>query len=292
MATTAVGGKALADCSLMGLSVTGNQIALSYDPFDATPVTQPIHVKLTGKDCEGAQVSVVAVAEPGYPLAGGTLNLSATPVPLRVGIVDPSGAAQLYASALSSPSGPASETRMSGASQSSEFEPLVVVIDPGQPVGAGVYVGRVRLLARVEGDDGGDSSVSEAVDVNISAVASLRLAVGSETKIELGEISPNEISDPVFFDAYANVGYRLVVSSEKAWKLTRTGLGGDGIAYEVLLSDSGSKISEGGKRSFGFDRPGLTGRRNHKIQVKISDFLSQPAGGYSDQITIEIRALA
>lgn len=185
---------------------------------------------------------------------------------------------------------------------------LKLNVQPGQAVPPGDYHAELYLFLCVLNDGGScdsDSIRQTALPISVHVRRSLLLAALSAPFIPVGELQPNVTSAPLYFDAYANVKYELVLVSDHDFMLEPGGWGrdrghgkghdqSDGVPYVPLVSGTAvtasSSIRGSKGRKIDFPVPGNGGRQRHTFAVKILPFSNRPAGLYGDVLTLCIRA--
>ena len=131
---------------------------------------------------------------------------------------------------------------------------------------------RAPLLAEERLDNGNNpqgDNVITPFDLIITVGPAVGLAPAIGTRIDLGELSANDTAvAPVQFDAYANVGYELHVTSDHDFELLRGGKTGDAsIAYSPLFDSAALPVSDPRRD---FDRPlGTDSRRRHSLNAQV-----------------------
>jgi hypothetical protein len=275
----------------------------SYDPFanDFTPV--PIAVTVRGNsDCWNKRIAL-AVGPTTTTPGTGTSSFSLG-----------SGGDALQAQILGPGRGPMTITSQSAAFISPQIAgqlgrsgdlqggvSLKLTVQPGQAVPPGDYHAELSLFLCVLDAGGSCDSGSiqkTSLPISVHVRRSLLLAASSAPYISVGELQPNVTSAPVYFDAYANVKYELLLVSDHDFTLesgdNRHGGADDGVPYVPMISGTAVTASSsvhGSKgRKIDFPVPGNGGRQRHSFAVKILPFSDKPAGRYSDVLTLCIRA--
>lgn len=169
------------------------------------------------------------------------------------------------------------------------LQTFYLTVPSGQVVLPGDY--RVRLLAGARLNNGANSAdASRPFDMVIRVGAAIGLAPANGAGINLGALVDGDRAEqPVTFDAYANVPYRLRLISDYGYVLRRDGVAGAvGPNYSPILDDS---LVNGAERQRDFATPPSSmWRRRHSLDVTVPTIAGQSAGTYRDYITVEISA--
>lgn len=171
------------------------------------------------------------------------------------------------------------------------IQTLYFLVERGQVVPPGDYVAPMIAEERL---DNGNNPPGENVVTPFQLIIRVNPAVGLApaigTEVDLGELSNNDTAtNPVQFDAYANVDYELEILSDHDFNLLRGGqTGGAAIGYSPLL-DAAALPASDPRRDF--DRPlGQDSRRRHTLNVQVPSIAGKPAGNYEDVLTVQISA--
>ena len=288
---------AQARCAIGQFAASG--AAMSYDPFDIRSTPAEITVRATADgDCRGARVQFSLVRTNASPQSGGQLVLAGSGGgELSADVRDAGGAPQpVAATEVSAFVSNPPYLPVGAAGVLSAAPTLRLTVAPGQPAPPGEYVAHLLLAARVTDQDGQTTQTATPVDLQAYVTPSVRLAAGTnDLNIDLGELSAGEQGQPVRFDAYANLDYDLVVRSQNGFVLARAGDAGVVAPYQASVSaEALTQAAPGGDgakaRMVTFRAPAGDGRRNHTFNVRLGAFKDLPAGVYSDDVTLEIRA--
>ncbi len=277
-----------AACDIESLTVRGARLNADYDPFSSNISELPITLAVRGgEECLGAQIEIAAEPQSIADTDGETLQIGIGRERLRARIVDVRNRS-LLARSSADPFGFVQPiTRFLRDDQLIDVSQLALNVAPGQSLPPGEYATRVTFRARARTDDGAvGRSASAETDITLRVRPVVRVAPPGRSEINLGELSPGEVSAPTRFTAYANVSYNLLIRSQNGWLLQRTGAPG-GVAYQLILDRTRAQDRSGDAFSRTFPRP-TDVRRRHDLQVEITDLEDQPAGEYSDWVTVEI----
>lgn len=270
---------------------------VTYDPFDVDAPAAPISVRAsTTGDCRSARVQLAIVSTSQSPRTGSTIDLAAGSGLLNASVLDAGGGARTVAGTASSaflerppflPLG-AQGIQTSGAS-------LRLSVTPGQPAAPATYVAHLLLAARVTDESGATTETETPLDLSVYVKPSVRLAAGSlDLSIDLGELKSGVVgANPIRFDAYSNIDYEINLRSANAFALARAGGGAGGPHYAPILTPTARSRAAADTvdtQRFLYDAPRGDGRRSHTLNVQLAPLDRQPAGAYSDDMTVEIRA--
>lgn len=261
-----------AACSLRSVTVPGNTVTVSYDPFDAAIADQPIPVTLTGTDCNNRNLFLSIEEDPSYPgiLVANTVQLGSPPNRLQLILND---------GRSSQGSNGFFNVTINGAT-------LYLTIPRGQRVAPGEYVGTLQLRA-AENNGRNTDGVSTLLHFRIVVEASVGLAAASGTALNLGELGPGATSpQPVTFHAYSNTGYALTVSTDFDLRLLLDPQQTQVAVPYVLQFDNRMLTSVPAQLEF--SNPGDPGFRTHALNAEVAQMPTVPAGTYRDYITVEI----
>jgi hypothetical protein len=289
-ASTLVALPAAADCRIDTLLLDGGRVSIPYDPFDTGQVRVALPIRISGSECESQRVALAVASESSQPLQAGGVVLTSGADRLAVEIVDRTGANRLKTSELDL-QGNSAIGRFTGSGSALDEQTLFIQIEPGQMIGPARYLTRLLLSAQPIAETGARGAVAVTpFDVEVVVEPTLLLGAGSDTTIDLGELSSGEVSPAVRFTAYANTNYELAVRSETGFRLRR-GEADTGLLYRPLIGAAEVTIgSQANERVARFTRPSAEGRRSHELQVQLAPFTRPPAGEYSDIVTVEIRS--
>lgn len=120
--------------------------------------------------------------------------------------------------------------------------------------------------------------------VTVSPSVGLAAATGGRT-LDFGELSDGATTDPVTFDAYANVNYELALESDNGFRLIADRSGaGPSVSYVARLDgrtvDPSSNVA--------FSTPTQRARRRHALDAMVPSIVGAPAGRYRDSLTVTI----
>ncbi|MDQ2878622.1 MAG: hypothetical protein M3R41_06065 [Pseudomonadota bacterium] len=283
-----------AQCKITGVTAPG--VSATYDPFDVTFTPSPVSISIQtrGDNCAGAKVELALVTTTTSPNTGSQVRL-VNGGSVILGTVLAAGQPRAIVNSTAAfTTNPLLLTVGSAGSISGDAS-LALALQPGQVGSPGVYDANLGLVALLTDTKGNQSTADTTVNVAVTVRASVRVAAGSgQLSINLGELKPGAVGGPITFDAYANVNYNLLFSSDNGFVMRRGGSGSaPGVPYTPTLSNGTiSIVSAGGptaKRQASFTSPN-DGRRHHSLSVTVDPFPNLGAGQYSDVMTLEIRA--
>lgn len=167
---------------------------------------------------------------------------------------------------------------------------LRLILPAGQRVSPGVYSATVnaRILPNGIGTEDGSRFATLTITVRVSPI--IGLAAATATELFIPEIRPGATSrEPVGFRAYANVPYRLTITTDYGMRMRRSPTEADPSIPYALTVDDRTVATSGAAVDFGL--PGVDGFRPHRLDVRVPAGLPlPPAGSYADTITVEISA--
>lgn len=283
-------------CSLRSFTVTG--VSATYDPLENNFIPVPISIRLqTNGDCRRDAIQLALAPTNSTPQTGSQLVLTAAGDHI-LGTIETSGGSVLQ---IKNPANAFSNNPITSPLGSSGMQTsgpsLQLVLTPGQISIPGSYGALLNVLYRVVHDGAVVTSGSAPLVISVAVKPSVRLAATSNLHLDVGEIKPGKTSDTVSFDAYSNVDYELILSSDNDFTLVRNGRGSphDGTPYEpeignVAITSSATVPGHGQARRIQFSAPGHSGRSHQTFSIRILPFSGVPAGNYSDLMTMEIRA--
>jgi hypothetical protein len=286
-----------AACSLSNFSVSG--VTATYDPFEGSFAPVPISLDArTIGDCAGGRVQFALAPTPTSPQTGTQLVLNGQTDTLVGGIESAGGQGRRITNPATAFTGNQVSFPLGVSGVQSSGPLLRLILTPGQASPPGTYTALLNLLSRVTDKAGKQVENSVPLAVTVVVIPSVRLAAGSgDLYIDIGEIKPGVVGGPINFDAYANLGYTIVLKSENDFHLARLGHGSEhgGAPYVPLISNvavtqDSSMDGAAGTRKIVFERPASNGLRHHIFGVRILPFTDLSAGDYSDLLTLEIRA--
>ena len=269
------------NCTLSSVSVPGGQVTADYDPSESQETRAEFALSVISSGCGNRNVPLRLEADPSNPgaMSGGTIRLTSGSNVLEAAITD---------SERGRPNNGAIVIDLAANGTSSQA--LYLVLAAGQQVPPGVY--RARLLADVlpsVGGSGRDAGVTTAFDVIVTVSPLIGLAAATGTGLDLGEIrAGGSALSPVTFRAYANINYKLKLTTDYQLQLRKSPTETDPNVPYVILFNNQSLTANGAQ--IAFDKPDSTGFRTHSLDVQVPALALRPAGTYRDYITVEISA--
>lgn len=295
LATALVGGQAQAApdaCTLTGLNAPS--FSATYDPFDDS--FSPLQVTVNGfthGDCNAAKVQLAITPSPNEVQGVGTQVKLRQGSSVLLGTIQANGPLnQIVNAPATFSSSPPAFALGSGNNLGGGFE---INLALNQIVPPGNYRATLLLVARVTNKKEPIIQKDVPLNLNVNVQPSVRLATGSGTlSIDIGELTKGATGGPVNFDAYANVNYNLVITSENDFYLLRRNGKGhdDGVPYQPTLRGKSSVEGRNGDsdgKTIRFTMSG-DGIRHHALSVKVGEVANLPAGIYSDIMTVKISA--
>lgn len=279
-----------AECQLSQFELGSGIVNSSYDPFDAAANPIQLEIRSSGSaDCANERVRVSVEPDISAPTAvsGGDITLTSGADRLIAQLAGTNGRAARDTFASGAPT---SVLRLGSTGEARGGE-LSLILSPGQRVPPGLYTTRLKIVATPLSDDGRQGrSYTGYADIAILVKPSVGLAAGSGTTIDLGTIQDDDIArEAVTFRAYGNTGYELAFSSDNDFKLVLNGTAGaPSIRYVPVL---GNKELENASAPVVFSKPGQSGFREHRLNVRVPELKRRPAGTYRDYITVRISAI-
>lgn len=283
-------GVAMAGCA--GFESVGTGLSIEYNPFTGAPVNRTFEIRVRRTDPSVTAVKFV-LADPD-PRGGETQFGSAGPRGYDVEWVrDASQPVFFRGAEQPNATNGATVTFKPGPSGDVVGETFRLRVPPGRSVGAGdyyeplevryvCYSGEQRLEAP-EIQPAGRVALDLRTEDMISAyVGSMGVRRG---EINLGELSPNgpTVSGSVVVTAQSTSPYEIGIGAK--WGVLRRREGdAAGVPYAMRLG--GQAVTAGS--TVVCDRTPAPSGRAHTLQVSVrgEDAATQPAGDYSDTITL------
>lgn len=279
MALASASSSALANgnCAIDEVIVRPSQVLVNYDPFEAGATIQDFIVDLDTSDCP-ANRNLFLELDPVDPSASNGTEIRLT---------GPGNIALL--AWISDQRGGMGHGRDDFFNVTAGNRTFFVQLARGQVVPPGTYRVTMQGAARLNnGRNTPDKLTSFEIVVNVGPAIGLIPVSG--LGLDLGEMrTGGSAASPVTFDAYANVPYRLTISSDRNFFLRRDQAPtAPGASYAPSLDlNALPVVSPVGD----FTRPGSSEwRRRHSLNVAIGDIGGLAAGTYRDTITVEISA--
>jgi hypothetical protein len=265
------------DCAVAAPSISPDTVVARYDPFDAATTNADFAIDIVTTDCPANRNFFLELDPVDPTQSDGT----------SIRFVGPGGVA--LTASISDARGGRGHGRGDFFNVKSGAQTFYLTVPFGQIVPPGDYSARILAAARLNnGANTPDSS--RPFDAIIRVGAAIGLAPATGTGIDLGTLGDGDHADqPVTFDAYANVPYRLQLRSDYGFVMRRGGVAGAvGPQYSPLLDDvalSGAVA----QRDF-TTPPNNVWRRRHSLDVQVPSIAGLPAGTYRDYVTVEISA--
>lgn len=264
------------ECAVLPSGVTPDPVVVNYDPFGAAAAEANFLVDVRSADCLSSRNIFLGVDSDEVGVVSGSVVHFRGPSGLTIeGVLSNQAGRNLGGNdAFEVKAGPAS---------------IYLRVPRGQVVPPGDYVAQLRTVTKLNLGNNSPSQYKKFRAIVRVGVA-IGLAPVDGTGIDLGELrGAGQSGQPVTFDAYANVGYRLRLISDYGYILKRDGASQtDGPGYIPLLDQLAIPTS-GAQRDFALPN-GEIPRRRHSLNVQVPTIDGFVPGMYRDYLTVEISA--
>lgn len=283
-------GLAQAGCADFASAGTG--LSIEYNPFSSAPVNRTLTVRVSRVTPSATSVRFIIV-DPN-PARGASLLGVAGPAGYDIAW-GRDGSQPVFFHGAEQPNATNGAVVSFGAGPSGDVvqETFHLTVPPGQSVGAGDYYEPLEIrYVCYSGDerlDGGEVQQGGRVAIDLEVPEMLSAYVGSvgtrRGEIDLGVLGreADSASGSVVITTQSTAPYEIAVGAK--WGVLRRGeTDTAGLPYAMRLS--GLSVERGD--TIVCDRTPAPAGRSHALQVSVKgeDAMSQPAGAYSDVITL------
>lgn len=172
-----------------------------------------------------------------------------------------------------------------------------VLIDPGQPIHAGLYTDTLVALL-FEGDPTATVAIDQftanletttlpAAGVGVSSTNRAAPLGASFSTVDFGEIESEEMKN-AYVNAFSTAGYKLRLTSDNQGKLVHRTVDDVGVDYITMLDGATLDLTPVDGDTLIFDGPTPINGAPHDLAIQIAPFVSLRAGEYEDFLRITI----